>query len=504
MDLLSGLQLGFVTALQPSNLMFAFIGVLVGQAIGVIPGIGAMTAIAMLLPLTFYLDPTESMIMLAGIYYGSQYGGAIVSILLSLPGTPTAVVTCFEGYPMARKGGAAKALRLAALASLFGSIVGIVIVAAGALPLSRFALSFGAVEYFALMMLGLIASSVVSSGAPLPAVAMSVLGILLGLVGTDINTGTYRFVLTNDFADGISMMALAMGVFGAAEILNGIGVQGKVEPSAMRLGWRAMLPTKAEMRGFFGPAWRGSLIGSLFGALPGTGGTVSTFISYGVEQRLGRKSGPFGTGRPEGLIAPEAANNAGSITTFIPTMTLGIPGDAIMALMLGALIINGITPGPAVITENPSLFWGLIASFVVGNVMLVVLNLPLVGLWVKFLSIPYWALYPGVMVCIAVGVYTFRNSVMDIYVATAFCLIGVLMRQQNYPAAPLLLGFILGPMLEENLRRAMLLHDGDLTVFLLHPISAVCLGLTALVLLLPLAGVLLSRLRTARGQGGTA
>ncbi|BCH27739.1 tripartite tricarboxylate transporter permease [Mesorhizobium sp. L-8-3] len=489
MDLLSGLELGLVTALQPSNLLYAFVGVILGQAIGVLPGIGAMTAISLLLPITFYLGPTQSLIMLGGIYYGSQYGGAIASILLRVPGTPTAIVTCLEGYPMARRGEAGKALKLSAIASFFGSTVGMVIVLLGALPLARFALNFTAAEYFSIMLLGLVGASVMCSGSAVRALSMTVLGLLLGLVGTDVNTGVYRFVPHDAFADGISMVAMAMGIFGVAELLNNVGAASKafVDPNGLgrstAFSWR-------ELRRLSRAAWRGSLIGSVLGALPGTGAAIATFISYAAERRISKHPEEFGSGRPEGLVAPEAANNAGAITAFIPTLTLGIPGDPVMALMLGAMIINGVTPGPGVITEHPELFWGVIVSFLIGNLILLVLNLPLIRLWVRFLSIPYWALYPIVLICLVVGVYSFRNSIADVYTTLAFGLIGVLMARLSFPPAPLLLGFILGPMLEENLRRAMLLYDGDLTIFFTRPLSAVFMVATLALLAIPAVAAL--------------
>ncbi|NSY39349.1 tripartite tricarboxylate transporter permease [Leisingera sp. ANG59] len=503
MTLIDSLQLGFATVLQVDNLFYVFLGVLLGQAVGVLPGIGAMTAISLLLPLTFYLDPTQSLIMLAGIYYGSQYGGAIASILLKLPGTPTALITCLDGYPMAQKGQARKALQIAAFASLIGSVFGMVIVSIGALPVSRFALSFGAPEYFALILLGLVGASVVSTGKPMRAIAMTILGILLGFIGTDINTGVYRFVAHDAFADGISLMAMAMGIFGVAEILGNIGVSGKAAKIERSSGIFDIFPKRKDLKGFPAATARGSVIGSVFGALPGTGAAIATFVSYAVEARIGKRPEEFGTGRTEGLAGPESANNAASITAFIPTLTLGIPGDPVMALMLGAMIINGITPGPTVVTENPELFWGVIASFVVGNLMLVLLNLPLIRLWVKFLTIPYWALYPAVLVFLMVGVYSFRNNIVDVYTTLAFGVLGVMMARLKFPAPPLLLGFILGPMLEEHLRRTMLLYDGDLSVFFTRPLSGVFMAWTILLLLLPVFAALTRRRRAKTGETTT-
>lgn len=498
MDLLHGLHLGIQTALSPDALLYALIGVVLGQMVGVLPGVGAMTAISLLLPITFYLDPTQSMIMLAGIYYGSQYGGSIASILLSLPGTPSSVVTCFDGHPMARRGEAGKAMMLAALASLFGSVVGVAILILGALPLAHFALRFGAPEYFSLIVMGMIGASVVSSGSILKALAMLCFGVLLGLVGTDINTGIYRFVPLPELADGISLIALAIGLFGIAEIIGSAMGSRNGTVIAVGTSWRDFLPTREEFKGFFGTASRGAGIGSAFGTLPGTGAAIASFVAYALEKRLSPIPESFGKGQPKGLIAPESANNAAAITSFIPTLTLGIPGDSVMALMLGALIINGIVPGPSVITDHPSLFWGVIVSFVVGNVMLLLINMPLIRLWVKFLSIPSWALFPGILAFVSIGVYSYRNSVIDVYSALIFGILGIALTRLKFPTPPILLGFILGPMMEEYFRRAMLLYDGDLTVFVTRPLSAVFMVGAGGLIVLPLLGPVLRRLRKPR------
>ncbi|MBY6092305.1 tripartite tricarboxylate transporter permease [Maritimibacter alkaliphilus] len=498
MTLFDGLSLGFQTALAWHNLLYALIGVLLGQAVGVLPGVGAMTAISLLLPITFYLDPTQSMIMLAGIYYGSQYGGSIASILLSLPGTPSSVVTCFEGHPMAKAGRAGQALMLAALASLFGSIVGVAILVLGAIPLAHLALKFGAAEYFSLIVMGMIGASVVANGAMHRAIAMLAFGILLGMIGTDINTGQYRYVVIPELADGISLVALAIGLFGVAEIMCTPGQSRGGPTTALGRGWRQFLPERAMLGRLLPPATRGAGLGSAFGTLPGTGAAIASFVAYALEKRLSSEPGSFGKGREEGLVAPESANNAAAITGFIPTLTLGIPGDAVMALMLGALIINGIVPGPAVMTDHPTLFWGVIASFVVGNVLLLLINIPLIRLWVRLLSIPYWLLFPSILAFVSVGVYSFRNSVIDVWTALAFGILGAILKRADYPLPPILLGFILGPMLEEYLRRAMLLNDGDITVFFTRPLSAVFMAGSLLLLVLPLFGVLRRRIRGAR------
>jgi len=480
-DLLGGL----LTVLRPEYLTYSFLGVLLGQIVGVMPGIGALTAIALLLPATFYLDPTASLIMLAGIYYGSNYGGAIASILLRLPGTPASVVTCIEGYPLAQAGRAGLALFTTAVASFVGSILGTILLILAAIPMAAFALRFGAPEYAALVLLGLLAASLISSGSQLRGVAMVLLGLILGLVGSDVNTGFYRFVVVPTLADGISLIAVAMGLFGVAEIIRNIGQPrpaGLLQPVTLR----SMLPRREELREIVPPILRGSGVGSAFGALPGTGAAIASFMAYAVEKRVARRPGTFGKGALPGLAAPEAANNAASQTGFIPTLSLGIPGDALMALMLGALIINGIVPGPNLVSDQPGLFWGVIASFLVGNLILLIINLPLIQLWVRLISIPYWIIYPAVLLFVCVGVYSFRNSVTDVYTTILFGFIGYAMILMRFEAAPLLLGFILGPMLEENFRRAMLIHRGDLTIFVTRPISAVlvacCVALIAYAL----------------------
>lgn len=503
MELLQSLQLGFETALSAENLMYALIGVVLGQMVGVLPGVGAMTAISLLLPITFYLDATPSMIMLAGIYYGSQYGGSIASILLSLPGTPSSVVTCLEGHPMARRGEAAKALLLAALASLFGSVVGVTLLVLAAIPLAHFALKFGAPEYFSLILMGMIGASVVTNGSMLRALAMLALGIMFGMIGTDINTGVYRYVAMPEMADGISLVAMAIGLFGVAEIIGSATNGGGNRHASLKTGWAQFLPSRAIFKGFFGPATRGAAIGSAFGTLPGTGAAIASFVAYAGEKRLSKHSADFGKGEPSGLIAPESANNAASITGFIPTLTLGLPGDAVMALMLGAMIINGIVPGPSVITDHPTLFWGVVASFIVGNVLLLLINIPLIRLWVRFLSIPYWALFPGILAFVSIGVYSYRNSVVDVLSALAFGILGAILTRARFPTPPILLGFILGPMLEEYLRRAMLLYDGDLTIFFTRPLSAMFMAGSIFLLLLPVWGLLRRRVLTRSDNGTT-
>ena len=479
--MLENLMMGLTVVMQPDVLLYAFLGVLLGQLIGVLPGIGAITAISLLLPLTFYLDATTSMIMLAGIYYGSQYGGAIASILLNLPGTPSSVVTCLEGHPLAQQGRAGFALFVTAMASFCGSIFGVMIVVLAAIPMTHLALKFGAAEYTMLVFVGLLAASLIGSGSQLRAFAMVMVGVALGMVGADVSTGFYRFVPADSLADGISLISLAMGLFGLSEIMRNAG-KPMPRQSAIKLSMRDILPTGAELRQMATPVARGASIGSFFGALPGTGAAIASFMAYAVERRFSRRPESFGTGNLAGLAAPEASNNAAAQTSFIPTLTLGIPGDAVMALIIGALILNGIVPGPRLIVDQPQLFWGVIASFFVGNVLLLLINIPLIRLWTRLLSIPYQRMYPVIVLLICVGVYSYRNSAADVFLALLFGVMGYVMKQFRFEAAPVLLGFVLGPMLEENFRRAMQLSGGDFSVFVTRPISA-ALTLSAVVMI---------------------
>ncbi|MEJ8476126.1 tripartite tricarboxylate transporter permease [Roseibium algae] len=464
--------LGLSVVLQPDVLMYAFFGVLLGQVIGVLPGVGAITAISLLLPVTFYLDATSSVILLAGIYYGSQYGGAIASILLNLPGTPSSVVTCLEGYPLAQNGRAGFALLVTALSSFVGSMIGVFVVVLAAIPMAAFALKFGAPEYTMLVALGLVAASLISSGSHLRAFSMALVGIALGMVGADANTGQYRFVATESLADGISLVSLAMGLFGVSEIIRNASSFDE-RRAKIDLSFKDIFPTKDELRAMVSPVGRGASIGAFFGALPGTGAAIASFMAYAFERRISRTPEKFGKGHLPGLCAPEASNNAAAQTSFIPTLTLGVPGDAVMALIIGALILNGIVPGPRLIIEQPDLFWGVIASFFVGNVILLIINIPLIGLWVRLLSIPYHRLYPAIVLLICVGVYSHRNSVTDVLLTLVFGIVGYVMKRYRFEPAPVLLGFVLGPMLEENFRRTMLLYGGDFSVFVTRPISAV-------------------------------
>jgi len=481
MDLFGNLALGFQTALSPSALLFCLIGVTLGTLIGVLPGIGAMAAIAMLLPITYHVPPTEALIMLAGIYYGAQYGGSTASILLRLPGTPQAAVVTLDGYPMAQQGRAGVALFMTTVASFVGSVLGVVLLAGFAPVLARAAMSFQAPEYFALMVLGLMAAALLTQGSALRGLIMVVAGLILGTVGTDLQTGSFRFVFgIPELVDGIGLVAMAMGLFGVSEVIANARRGGA--PAARSPRWREMIPSRADWRAAIPAMGRGAGIGAGFGALPGTGSSIASFISYAVEKRVAREPSRFGKGAIEGISAPEAANNAAAQTAFIPTLTLGIPGDAVLALMLGALIIHGIIPGPGLIAQQPALFWGLVASFVLGNLMLVVLNLPLIGLWVSILRIPYRLLYPAILVFICIGVFSIRNSIFDVWMVLVFGAVGYGMRLLRFEPAPLLLGFILGPLLEQYLRRAMTVSRGDPMIFLERPISATFLGLAAALL----------------------
>jgi putative tricarboxylic transport membrane protein len=484
MDIVSNLVMGFGVAFTPENLMYCFFGVFLGTLIGVLPGVGALAAVSMLLPVTFYIEPTAALVMLAGVYYGSEYGGSIASILLNLPGTPAAAVTCLDGYPMAQNGRAGVALFVTAVASFCGASVGIIVLTAFAPALAQVALSFGPTEYFAVMVLGLIAAASVSQGSPIKGITMVCFGVLIGMVGTDINTGIPRYTFGLPFLyDGISLVALAMGLFGISEVIASIRMRKSQKQMAPDVTFRSMLPTREDMRRFAMPALRGTGIGSFFGALPGTGQTIASFIAYAVEKRVARDPGRFGKGAIEGVVSPEAANNAAAQTAFIPTLTMAIPGSATMALMLGALLIHGITPGPSFIANRPEMFWGLVASFWIGNLLLVMLNIPLIGLWIRLLKVPYHYLYPSIIVLICIGVYSANNSVFDVGLALMFGVIGYCMRLFAYEPAPLLIGFVLGPMLEENFRRAVIYSRGDFTTFFTEPVSGTLLGMAILLLL---------------------
>lgn len=481
MDFFGNLELGFATALTVSNLLYCFGGVLLGTAIGVLPGIGTPATIAMLLPITFTMEPTSAFIMLAGIYYGAAYGGSTTAILVNLPGESASVVTALDGYQMARQGRAGPALAIAAIGSFFAGTVSTLLIALFAPPLGLFAARFGPAEYFSLIVLGLICSVALAHGSVVKALAMILVGLLLGSVGTDIYTGATRFSLGFlELEDGLDIVPVAVGLFGLAEMIRNL--ENEHDRPVLIRKITGLMPTWSDLRASAGAILRGSALGSFLGILPGGGATLSSFISYSVEKKVSRTPERFGQGAIEGVAGPESANNAGSQTSFIPMLTLGIPSNPVMALMIGALLIQGLTPGPNIATDQPTLFWGLIASMWIGNLMLVILNLPLIGLWVRLLSIPYYTLFPAIIVFSAIGVYTVNNNLFDLYTLAAFGVFGYVMGKLNCEPAPLLLGFVLGPMFEEQLRRAMLVSRGDPTIFFSRPISATLLVLALAML----------------------
>ncbi len=480
MDLFNNLILGFTVALSWQNLWFAFLGCFVGTLIGVLPGIGPLATIAMLLPFTFNVPPVSALIMLAGIYYGAQYGGSTTAILVNLPGETSAVVTCIDGYQMARQGRAGPALAIAAIGSFIAGTICTFIIALFGPPLAEMALKFGAPEYFSLMLLGLVTAAVLAHGDMIKSLAMVALGLLLGVVGTDVNSGMSRFAFgISELTDGIGFVVLAVGVFAVGEIVSNLGEteERKVFTSKVAHLW----PTWQDFKQSIGPILRGTGIGAFFGVLPGTGPAIASFSSYMVEKKIAKDPDRFGKGAIEGVAGPESANNADAQCKFIPTLTLGIPASAVMALMLGALTIQGIAPGPQVMTQKPELFWGLVASMWIGNLMLVVLNLPLIGMWVALLKVPYRVLFPAIMLFSGIGVFSVNNSPMDIYLTAVFSVLGFLWLRLECSGAPMLLGFVLGPLMEENLRRALLISRGDPSVFFTRPISLSFMIATVLV-----------------------
>ena len=477
--MLDNVFLGFETALTLNNLMYSFIGVFVGNLIGVLPGIGALAAISMLLPVTYGIEPAGALMMLAGLYYGTTYGGATTTILLNLPGTPSHAVVCLDGHPMARDGRAGSALLVAMLSSFIGATIGIILMMAFGPLLVEVAFQFGPAEYFSLMILGLLAASTLTTGSPVKGVAMVVIGLIFGVVGTDINTGIARFTFgVPELQDGLAIVAVAMGLFGVADVISNANRLGEGQAvSAKKIGWRSLRFDKGEFKSSLSSIFRGAGVGSFFGILPGTGGTIASFMSYAMEKKVNKNSKNFGHGAIEGVAAPEAANSSAAQTAFIPTMTLGIPGDAIMALMLGAMMIHNIQPGPQLMTEHPTVFWGLIASFWIGNLLLLILNIPLIGMWVRLLSVPYRLIFPAVLLFICLGVFSANNNLFDVWIVLAIGVFGFVFSRLGFEPAPLLLGVVLGPMVEENFRRALLLSRGDMTVFVTRPISGVCVAI---------------------------
>jgi putative tricarboxylic transport membrane protein len=483
MTALNDLWHGFAVAFEPHNLFWCFVGVLFGNFVGVLPGLGPMAAISVLLPLTFAMKPVAAILMLAGIYYGAQYGGAICSILLNLPVHPPHAVTCLDGYPMTLKGRGGAALGITMIASFIGASFGITEMIFFAPLLVGVAFKFGPADICSLMLLGLLAGSTLARSAPLKGIAMTVLGLLLGIAGTDINTAEQRFTFgILHMADGIEIVALALGIFGIAEFMKCVNYIKPIPMKDMHVSMRSMLPSREELTTAFPAMLRGTLVGSLCALIPGTGPTIASFVAYASEKKISRTPERFGTGAVEGVASPEASTHSSVQGDFIPTMSLGIPGDAVMALILGALIIQGITPGPQLVREHPDLFWGLIASFWIGNILLVILNVPLIGIWVKLLTIPYRYLYPSAIFFICIGVYSTTNDLFGVGETLVIGLFGYLLLWLGFHPAPILLGFVLGPRFEENFRRAMLISDGDLRVFIERPISASFLAIAALLL----------------------
>jgi putative tricarboxylic transport membrane protein len=481
MELIANLSLGLSTAVTPVNLLYCFLGVFLGTLIGVLPGLGPTATIAMLLPITFVLPPISALIMLAGIYYGSQYGGSTTSILVNLPGEAASVVTTLDGYQMARRGRAGVALATAAIGSFFAGTVATLLLALFAPPLSDIALQFGPADYFSLMVLGLVAAVVLAQGSLLHAIGMVVLGLLLGLIGTDVTSGGQRYTFDiPQLTDGIGFVVVAMGMFGLAEIIRNLENEGS--RSVMVTKITNLMPTKEDWKRMIAPILRGTAIGSAVGILPGSGSILGAFAAYSIEKKVSKNRAEFGNGAIEGVAAPEAANNAGAQTSFIPMLTLGIPSNPVMALMIGAMIIQGIQPGPSVMKEQPALVWGIIVSMWIGNFFLVVLNLPLIGLWVRMIMVPYQLLYPAILVFCGIGVFSLNNSEFDIYLMGLFGLLGYVFVKLGCEPAPMLLAFILGPLMEEYLRRAMLISRGNPLVFVQRPISATLLALAVLAM----------------------
>lgn len=488
--LFDNLSLGFATAFTLQNLMYCFIGCVLGTLIGVLPGIGPIATIAMLLPATYVLPPVSALIMLAGIYYGAQYGGSTTAILVNLPGEASSVVTMLDGHQMARKGRAGAALSVSALGSFIAGCFGTLILAAFAAPLAEMAIEFGPAEYFSLMVLGLIGAVVLASGSLVKALCMIVLGLLMGMVGTDVNSGIARFAFDiPELSDGIGFTAIAMGVFAFAEIMVNVDLKEKREVFTSKV--EGLLLSWRDFKESLPSIVRGTGLGSALGILPGGGALLASFASYTLEKKLTKNpTVPFGQGNIRGVAGPESANNAGAQTSFIPLLTLGIPPNAVMALMVGAMMVHNIQPGPQVMTSNPTLFWGMIASMWIGNLMLVILNLPLIGIWVQLLKVPYRLLYPAVLMFCSIGVFTVNNNSFDVLITVMFGVLGIVFIKFGCEAAPLLLGFILGPMMEENLRRALLLSQGDPTVFFTRPLSlGMLLAALALVVIISIPAI---------------
>jgi len=495
MDVLNNLILGFTVAFSLQNLAYCFIGVLLGTLVGVLPGIGPLVTIAMLFPLTFHLPAVPALIMLAGIYYGAQYGGSTTSILVNLPGETASAVTCLDGYQMARQGRAGPALAVAALASFFAGCIGTLLIALAGPELGEWALKFGAAEYFSLMLMGLVASAVLTQGDTVKGFAMVVLGLLLGIAGTDVNSGMARYSFgVPALTDGIGFTVIAVGLFAVAEIVSNLDLREAREAFTRKI--LHLMPTGKDLKDSSWPTVRGTAVGAVFGVLPGTGPALSSFVAYMLEKKVAKDPSRFGKGAIEGVAAPEAANNAAAQTSFIPMLTLGIPTSATMALMLGAMTMQGIEPGPQAMIAKPELFWGLVASMWIGNLLLVVLNLPLVGLWVRLLRVPYRWLFPSIIMFCALGNYGVNNNPVDVYLVALVGVLGYILAKLECEPAPLILGYVLGPLMEEYLRRALLISRGDPTVFFTRPISLAFM-IAALLLLVVMIAPALDRFRAS-------
>jgi TctA family transporter len=491
-DLLSNIAIGFAVALTAQNILYCFIGVFLGTVVGVLPGIGPVTTVAMLLPISFTLEPVSAMIMLAGIYYGAQYGGSTTAILVNIPGEASSVVTTIDGHQMARRGRAGPALGIAAIGSFFAGCVATLLISLAAPPLAAIALEFGPAEYFSLMVCGLVAAVVLARGSVIKAIAMVILGLLLGLAGTDVNSGIRRFTFGfQGLADGIEFVALSMAIYGIAEVAYNLERRADEVHITEKIG--RVWPTWRDIRRSFPAILRGTGLGAILGVLPGGGALLASFAAYTLEKKVARAPREFGQGDIRGVAAPESANNAGAQTSFVPMLTLGIPSNPTMAMMIGALMIHGISPGPRVMTDRPELFWGVIASMWIGNLILVILNLPLVGLWVRFLRIPYRLLFPAILGFCCIGTYTINSNIFDVFVMAFFTIFGYLCLKLDCEPAPLILGFVLGPMMEENLRRALLISRGDPVVFVTEPISLSFLIVSVLLLVVVAAPAIRAR-----------
>lgn len=499
---MENLLMGFQVALTLENLLYSLIGVFFGNLVGVIPGIGAMAAISMLLPMTYSLPPTGALMMLAGIYYGTSYGGAITAIMLNLPGVPTHAVACLDGYPLARQGKAGKALLMTMVASFLGASAGILLMTAFGPVMVAIAFKFTPMEYFSLMALGLLAASMLSVGSPVKGIFMVLLGLLLGVVGTDITSGVPRFTFgLPGLMDGLVLVAVAMGFYGISEVFQNVDKLKRGEKTTSEnIGFRSLRLPWAKLKACIPSIARGTGVGSFVGVLPGVGGAISSFMAYAVEKNCSKNPERFGRGALEGVASSEAANSAGAQTAFIPTLSLGIPGDAVMALMLAAMMIHNIQPGPQMMISHPTVFWGLIASFWIGNVMLLMLNIPLIGIWTRLLSIPYRFIFPAILLFVCVGVFSANNSMFDVKVVLLLGVLGYVLSALRFEPAPLLLGVVLGPMVEENFRRSLLLSNGDLSVFITRPISGACVLIGALMII----GLVISQVRKRRGRSAMA